>query len=134
MNRPIKFRAWDTKNARMLYDLGLYREGWSASLELCAVQDAWNKNGERLIWEQFTGLLDKNGKEIYEGDIVTCEGGYDYPEGQVAECENPRIVRWNPAMLQFVAACDDCRDEIPLHEYDLNKIISNIHENPELLP
>lgn len=58
MKREIKFRAWD-KNEE----------------EMCKVWSIDFRKGKNphLIYTQFTGLTDKNGKEIYEGDILNLE-------------------------------------------------------------
>lgn len=77
MSREIKFRAWDKIHKRMHYDIGFYiyddGSGYvfdSKNTPPKIGGEGWWLDVEEFILLQYTGLHDKNGKEIYEGDIV----------------------------------------------------------------
>ena len=99
------------------------------------------EHGRKLIWERSTGLTDKNGKEIYEGDIVALLFGY-VPMKSVTT-ENIRIENAQKAVIHFEPARAAFRYTIKLRTpkdcqfkpgAKTNMVvIGNIHENPELL-
>lgn len=80
---------------------------------------------------QFTGLLDKNGKEIYEGDVVS----YRYPIRRHDSFVRNEInyIGFRQSECKFIVVCKNRHHD--LHEpYNLQvEVIGNIHENPELL-
>lgn len=116
--RVIKFRAWDKINHKWLFgDEGL-------TIQQIAALNYYELpiHGKDIEWLEYTGLLDKNGKEIFEGDIVKASFGY---------CGNERMktgekifeVKWERACWSNLWQSDI---------YELH-VLGNIHENPELI-
>jgi hypothetical protein len=108
--REIKFRAWSNKNKRMV---DLYK------ITPLALDAALNMDGlflpftPELILMQFTGLKDKNGTEIYEGDLLS----HKYYS--------------RPIQVTFSDGCFESED-VDIRDRSL-AVIGNIHQNPELL-
>ena len=124
--REIKFRVWDKLNKKMIYLIGfIYKETeiriWYYDSEGLLVNESFNK--ENVILMQYTGLKDKNGVEIYEGDVLEQEINCMYHEGK-----NIREVRY--ADDQFLSG--DCSLHGAIKSFDA-VVIGNIHENPELV-
>ena len=78
---------------------------------------------------QFTGILDKNGKEIYEGDIVSF--GKDYFDVDMLG----KVYWYDKTAGFFIHRFDaegQIEEEVLISDYDI-EVIGNIYENPELL-
>lgn len=117
MSREIKFRVW--------FPHGITGE---INPHIVDIHKEGNAIGgvidDRIIVEQYTGLKDENGKEIYEGDIVTLE--YDLENIEPEDC----------SVITFSNGCfrvgDGYENEAGSYLSDW-QVIGNIHENPELL-
>lgn len=115
MNREIRFRAWDEINNQMIYPK-IINESFSSLTS----GDILNRC-ENLM--QYTGLKDRNGKEIFEGDVVNWFNGH--------QSEN-MIVCFANGSFEFK------RFQVKNNYYWLNvdtesiSVVGNIFDNPEL--
>lgn len=126
MNRQIKFRVWDNQAKKMSTTFNpLVGEEPTIYGEAIYSRDA--------EYMQFTGLQDKNGKDIFEGDIISFE------------TDTKGVVMWNNHVLCYTFFEDYKGDEITNSDFlwdwgQLTKgeskhyiVHGNIYENPELL-
>lgn len=144
MSREIKFRIWIESSKSLLYDPQILRRASfhndTVDLEnkLTTTRRSWHLNdllilNKGQVLEQYTGLVDRNGKEIYEGDVVA-----------VTDTEN-KVVTWNKeeACWGFIHDLGQGKKEtsswahqwietmeIPVKEWE---VVGNIHEHGELL-
>ena len=120
--REIKFRLWT--GSEMIYDPIVWTPdcqligGTKLNQAIKAAQDE-----EDFILMQFTGLKDKNGKPIFEGDVVSW-GGSNYGFGCVVYEGYSFVVKYKLGEVE---------DTMYFNHPDAYTIIGNIYENPDLL-
>lgn len=117
----------DKKNT-MFYDVQTIFEGHiMPSGDYLYVNDFEEMlNDDDFVVMQFTGLYDKNGKEIYEGDIV------DYEITGVPKKQRD-VVIFEDGKFEPVPCYEYCDDSYFTKEYCNFEVVGNIFENPELL-
>lgn len=119
--RIIKFRAW---NGRVMYVPKLFHQN---------EKGLWEDTSSKSTLMQYTGLTDKNGKEIYEGDIIRNFQA------------DVNIVHWyvdswcyenfHAGALPLGDTCNPYKNQMNgiAENQSEHEVIGNIHENPELL-
>jgi len=142
--RKIKFRAWVTEYSdeecpgEMIY-LNAYKQKYDYEMGFVYAfsekysefwaHENYKSSDAKFVVMQFTGLHDKNGKEIYEGDIVK------YPDE--AKINQIGVVVYRMAAYFFEAIGGDDEGNQDIQPYEPHskyyEIVGNIYENPELL-
>jgi uncharacterized phage protein (TIGR01671 family) len=120
--REIKFRAW--MNEKMYEPAVVFSPTFELTDDVVEQTRLANKEGWVLM--QFTGLHDKNGKEIYEGDIV--RGGTEYQRKPYNT-----LVKWDDGLAGFSPFVDYDSDCSEYYATSQCEIIGNIYENSDLL-
>lgn len=126
--RELKFRGWDKKRKRMFVATTINASG---SVSVFMDDGLYLLPAEQVELMQYTGLKDKNGKEIYVGDIVRAEDDAHYLVG---------VVEWNEDYGKY----EVIYNQISGNSFDFEgdngysvanscKVIGNIYEKPELL-
>jgi hypothetical protein len=125
--REIKFRAWDTNDKTWATIDGRWdfrynmEDGYFFTVE-GPENESWTEavTEGSLILQQYTGLKDKNGREIYEGDIL-------------AGIMLSGVVQWNNSLAKYtVQLSPEGWHDLSSLNY-MKEVIGNIYDNPELL-
>jgi uncharacterized phage protein (TIGR01671 family) len=118
--KEIKFRAWDKQDNKMYEKQAVDEDGYAVDIN---GDEAYSNEPFRILM-QYTGLKDKNGVEIYEGDIV--KYNLSFPVGEIVfnrDRFTPIYDRssYDEWELDFWRISDKC------------EVIGNVYETPELL-
>lgn len=115
MTDRFKIRVWDKE----------FNQYWTD--EAIKENAAWllfpdNDNIENIEIEQCTGIKDKNGKPVFEGDILSDYDGFKF------------LVRWNALELRyvFIPISKNNSEDLDIYPNEC-ELVGNIHENEELL-
>ena len=120
--REIKFRAWLKEERKMVnvetLFIGINRLCFGNS----KTEDLFFRDFEEVELMQYTGVKDKNNREIYEGDIVILND---------AEEENRCIVKYKYG--SYILVDGDLREDLSNVEAKFLEVVGNIYENKNLL-
>lgn len=138
--REIKFRAWDKKYNVMIQAESFQRDQmWISGIGEVFEIGEWSDYGgggkteddcsDQYILMQYTGLKDKNGKEIYEGDIISTD--LDRPFNIVVFRNGAFMFQCHDNGKDYYDYMFSVDEESDRWEY--GEVIGNIYDTPELL-
>lgn len=150
----FRFRAWIKKERRYSWFLNLFNCGKGSNYEVEDYDEQGNHytmyNPDEVILEQCTGLKDRNGKLIYEGDIIVIPNEYPFYDCKHTDGEPVLnyigIVKWiyncwqyeyqcvNPKKSGISNGINNLLNEFGFDDDELSdfEVIGNVHETPEL--
>jgi len=133
MTREIKFRAWSTMVCKM-EQVSCIDFGGNEIRKGCPCAVVHDGDGciplENTTLMQFTGLHDKGGIEMFEGDIISYTLTYGSSDDEV---QGLSIIKYEVHGFSPFTHQVSCEDEYYNMSIDNVIVIGNIHENPELL-
>ena len=131
MNREIKFRVWDRDQKKIeLIDTYWFEENFSSYLDFSKACENGSCGDSGYDLMQYTGLKDKNGVEIYEGDVVK----YESSKRKIFL----HVVEWNQNKTMYILKFGDHKQDTVRLSNIISKplrfeVIGNIYQNPKLL-
>ena len=139
--REIKFRIWDKENKKMFYK-GVSPDRIYMGLDGKLYNGLNGQDfSDNFILMQYTGLKDKNGKEVYEGDIVRIKSCGDeyidvvrfYIDGDCQSCFRTGMLGWHRDEIEVIGNIFENSELLTAKKVEQNKIISNMQLEEEKL-
>jgi len=120
--REIKFRAWDKKEEEIINNIHEINPSFTTGPQIFFLNKYLEDDNFEVM--QYTGLLDKNGKEIYEGDVL------EWEERRVIDS---RVVEFDDGGFWIIGKKNEPWRERFMPSEATREIIGNIYENPDLI-
>ena len=139
--RQIKFRAWIKNKEKMYNNVGFCPINNRIIIDFSQCGSISFEKTDDVNLMQFTGLFDKNGKEIYEGDVVkilytdwiSCSGCHETPSEHMNALAKTKVVLWSFNGFYVSHAVDGNSESMEPGKSGFIEVIGNIYENQELL-
>jgi hypothetical protein len=109
--RPIRFRAWDIERKQWIENIDSWRVTYLNG----------DNDSPPCVVMQFTGLIDKNGLEIYDGDLIRFANG-----------NSPWVISWHQSTARWVGRADTVVLNL-IDEPQKYEVLGNIHEDSDLV-